>query len=391
MKKIMVAGSLVLDILPVFDNSVTANALVEEGKVVECGDVRMYLGGEVGNTGLAMTRLGTDAVLVSKVGDDDAGSVVQALLKKAGANARITAVSGMPSTVSIAIALSERDKSTIHRRGASQTFVASDIEDPLFAQADWFHFGYPTTMSTLFNNQGQELIKLVKKAKAHGVGVSLDTSLPDLRTEAGRVDWSSILPEVLPYVDLFLPSAEESMFLVDREGYRQRSFRLGGADFTDFLEDSQVRDMAEAFIRWGSKAVLIKCGKRGLYFRSSRGLAGEKREDISLWENRELWRAPSRPERILSTTGAGDTAIAGFLCGYLNRISPERSLDLASLCARSCLESYDTVGRLTDFRDMLAEEDEEQLKVSLDTGYWRWNDRTRCYQGRKDLCGQKLM
>lgn len=53
-KKIVVAGSLVLDILPVIGQE--PGDILAEGKVTECGGTMAYLGGEVGNTGLEIGR-----------------------------------------------------------------------------------------------------------------------------------------------------------------------------------------------------------------------------------------------------------------------------------------------------------------------------------------------
>ena len=69
MKKTVVAGSLVLDILPVFPHAVTSDMLLAEGKVTECQGMRIYMGGEVGNTGLALYRLGEPVFLISKTGN----------------------------------------------------------------------------------------------------------------------------------------------------------------------------------------------------------------------------------------------------------------------------------------------------------------------------------
>ena len=73
--------------------------------------------------------------------------------------------------------------------------MADDLSDEILENLDWLHFGYPTTMKSLYENDGEELLKLLEKAEKHGVKVSLDTSLPDLKAEAGQVDWRRILPQ----------------------------------------------------------------------------------------------------------------------------------------------------------------------------------------------------
>lgn len=43
---------------------------------------------------------------------------------------------------------------------------------------------------------------------------------PDPTSEAGRKDWNRILERVLPYVDIFLPSLEEILYMIDRQALK---------------------------------------------------------------------------------------------------------------------------------------------------------------------------
>lgn len=261
--RVGVAGSLVLDILPVLGEQTEAEDIMAEGKLTEASGVKLYLGGEVGNMGLALQHLGAAPVLISKIGDDMIGDVVRLLMEKEGADARVKRLEGCRSTVSIALAIPGRDKSTIHSRGASQQFVADDLSDEILENLDWLHFGYPTTMKSLYENDGEELLKLLEKAEKHGVKVSLDTSLPDLKAEAGQVDWRRILPKILPHVEIFLPSAEESMFLFHREYYQKLMKEHRGQDLMEVLKEEEIEQIAEQSLAYGVGAVLIKCGKKG--------------------------------------------------------------------------------------------------------------------------------
>ena len=158
--KILVAGSLVLDILPRFagkDGEELAHSLLAQGKLTESSEFVVYLGGEVGNTGIALKKLGMPVTLMSKVGDDSIGNIVAGLLKVYGAETLLATMKDTKSTASIALALPGRDKSTIHLRGASQLFCAGDFSEELFSGYRVFHFGYPTTMKYLFAEDGYRL------------------------------------------------------------------------------------------------------------------------------------------------------------------------------------------------------------------------------------------
>lgn len=345
--RVGVAGSLVLDILPMLAAGVDAEKLTSQGKLTECSGVMMYPGGEVGNTGLALRHLGADVVLISKVGNDVAGEILQRLMERENAECSIRVLSGMSSTVSIALALPGRDKSTLHSLGASQTFTSEDLEKPLLEHLDWFHFGYPTSMKSLYRNNGEELVRMLEKVKQYKIGISLDTSLPDLHSESGKTDWSGILPKLLPLVDIFTPSVEECLFMMDLDRYRKLAERHGSKDFTEVLTGDDVRELAEKAISYGAKAVLMKCGKRGLYLKTNRLSSGDTR-----WNTREIFCPPCVPENMVSTTGAGDTAIAGFLQALFLGRSPEQALKMAAFTAAQCIACPDTVSRIHNYAEM---------------------------------------
>lgn len=92
--RVGVAGSLVLDILPVLGEQTEAEDIMAEGKLTEASGVKLYLGGEVGNMGLALQHLGAAPVLISKIGDDMIGDVVRLLMEKEGADARVKRLEG---------------------------------------------------------------------------------------------------------------------------------------------------------------------------------------------------------------------------------------------------------------------------------------------------------
>lgn len=324
MKKIGVAGSLVLDILPIFPEGTCGGQLLAEGKVTECNGVCMYPGGEVGNTGLALSRLGEQVELFSKVGNDTAGEAILSLLGREKAGVYVQQEKGMRSTVSIALALPGRDKSTIHSRGASQTLTADDIPTDFFQGLFWFHFGYPTSMESLYRDGGKELLRLLNKAKSSGAGISMDMSLPDLNTDAGKVRWRPILKEILPLVDLFLPSAEETLFMLEYDRYREMALRYPGEDLIGRIEEKSILEMGNDLLSMGCGGVLIKCGKKGMYFRTASAFGR-----VDGWQERELWRLPVKAKRMVSATGAGDTAIAGFLSGFLRGECAETALQAA--------------------------------------------------------------
>ena len=68
---------------------------------------------------------------------------------------------------------------------------------------------------------------IFRRAKQHGLLTSLDMSLPDPKSEAGQVDWPAWLQRVLPHVDIFLPSLDETQLMMrTKAGPRELSEKL---------------------------------------------------------------------------------------------------------------------------------------------------------------------
>ncbi|HEX9870149.1 MAG TPA: hypothetical protein VGC99_16460 [Candidatus Tectomicrobia bacterium] len=68
----VVAGHLCLDVIPDLSGSAQEwfRDLLQPGRLVIVGPVDYCTGGPVSNTGLALTKLGVETRLMSKIGDD---------------------------------------------------------------------------------------------------------------------------------------------------------------------------------------------------------------------------------------------------------------------------------------------------------------------------------
>lgn len=358
---ILVAGSLVLDILPRFasgDGDAVAHDLLAQGRLTESSEFVIYLGGSVGNTGLALRRMGQPVRLMSKVGDDRVGAIVQSLLDEEKADGTLMVMPGMRSTASIALAIPGRDKSTIHLRGAAQSFCADDFTAEVFRNVGLFHFGYPPTMPGLYRNDGEGLVQMLQRAREAGAVTSVDTCLPDLKAEPGQVDWQPILKRALPCIDLFLPSLEEALYMTGREQYIRRIQTCGTADLLPTIKEAEIRTLADTMLEYGAKIVLLKCGSRGLYLRTAGCDALSSilpPSMVDAWSQCELWEPPCWVDEVRSTTGAGDTAVAGFLCALRKGLLPGDALKLGTCAAARCVASYDTISQISDAEEMLLE------------------------------------
>lgn len=370
-QKVIVAGHLCLDITPVFpDHKVDQlSDILLPGKLIHMKAADVHTGGTVANTGLGMKILGADVSLMGKVGKDSFGDMVLNILDKYHAKDGMVVSENDSTSYSVVLAVPGIDRIFLHNPGANDHFYASDISEKELDSASLFHFGYPPLMKSTYENEGEELLAIMKKAKQHNTATSLDMAAVDANSEAGKADWEAILKKVLPYVDFFVPSVEELCFMLDPARFAEWQERANGKDITEILDIQQdVKPLADKCMEFGAKVLLIKCGAPGVYYRTSdkktlENIVSLKYNDIESWADKEGFEKSYVPERILSGTGAGDTTIAAFLTAMLEGYSLAECMQLATATGASCVAAYDALSGLKSF---------DELKEKIATG-WQKN------------------
>lgn len=359
-KKVIVAGHICLDVTPVFpaQSSTDFSDILTPGKLLRMDGADIHTGGAVANTGLAMKLLGADVSLMGKIGNDAFGDIVYAALQKYDAEGGMIRTSSASTAYSIVLAVPGIDRIFLHAPGANDTFCATDIPQEALESAALFHFGYPPLMRSMYVDGGEELLAVLKKAREAGAATSLDMAAVDPESDAGKADWENILRKGLPYVDFFVPSAEELLFMLDRDKLDALRQRAGSGDMMEVLfPEEDIKPLAERCIVWGAKVVLVKCGAAGIYYMSGNQdvlsqISSRIGLDTAVWADREGFEASYIPERVLSGTGAGDTSIAAFLTALLNGETMEDALHLAAAEGASCVEAYDALSGLKSLDEL---------------------------------------
>jgi sugar/nucleoside kinase (ribokinase family) len=312
-------------------------------------------GGSVSNTGLALKVLGNDVTLMGKVGDDDFGAMLAQIYARYGAEGLLVDPDSATS-YSVVLAIPGIDRMFLHCPGANNSFSNADIPDGPLEDAVLFHFGYPTLMKKMYEENGKEMAAIFKRVKSKGIATSLDLTSVDPNSEAGQLDWVAILKNVLPYVDFFVPSFEEICFMLDRPLYERLLSER--ADMTaGMVFDHEVKPLADKLIAMGCKTVLIKCGISGMYYRTaSRNVMAGTGEriglDLDAWSEKEGVQPCFKADIVRSGTGAGDTSIAAFLTAALDG---EKIVDCVAIAAAEgacCVTSYDALGGLKSIKEI---------------------------------------
>ncbi|MFN2302628.1 MAG: carbohydrate kinase family protein, partial [Anaerolineales bacterium] len=323
---------------------------------------------------------GVPVRMIGKIGDDLFGKAIQDIIRREGVTLAEDLVVDPGASTAFTIILNPPgfDRSFLHFAGANQTFYASDLSRATLNEAALFHFGYPSLMRSIYRGEGGELVSILQRARRAGLTTSLDYSMPDLHSPAGKVDWPLVLANSLPYVDLFLPSVEELTYLLQPETFNAMN-ENPHISFMEAISPELLTALSQRVLAYGVKAVMIKLGHRGIYLRTASAevwdKGGRALEGMSTsWFNRELW-VPAFEVDVRGSTGAGDAAVAGFLASLLKGKDPETALILAAAAGACSVEQPDAISGLSIGDTVLA-----RIKggwstqpLDLTAAGWQWD------------------
>ncbi len=355
----VVAGYIGVDLAPGFPRSLRPAPLAEllrPGKLLQTEGLTLSLGGVVPNTGLSMQRFGQRVALQGLVGHDALGDLVLQLLREHRAEAGIRRTRRAGTAYGIVLAPPGTDRMFLEDPGCNGIFTAKDVEWDAVQRSRLFHFGYPTLMASMFADNGCELQKMFARTRKHGVATSLDLTLPDPDSAAGKVDWRRLLAATLPHTDIFVPSIEEILCMLEPAAYTRLMARACGGDLIDAVPRDLYRQLGDQLLAMGVKVVLIKAGHRGAYLRtadvSALTAATALRLPSANWSGRELWAAPLPVDRarFRNACGAGDCAVAGFLTAMLEGMTIEQAGHCAMRAGRDNLYGVDALSGLSDWK-----------------------------------------
>lgn len=398
-KRIAVAGHICLDIIPPFDGSKkNFDKLILPGKLIEVGPAMISSGGAVSNTGLALHRLGVPIILIGKLGSDFFGKIILDLLNSEDPALTEGMIISAKSNTAYTVVISPpgSDRLFLHFPGANDDFSSADICEIGLNGIDIFHFGYPPLMRQMYQDEGRELEALFRWVQNQGITTSLDLAKPDPESEAGSVDWRSILERVLPFVDIFLPSVDEILYMLDRDLFYSLTQKHGEFNFIKFLNTELLDSLANTLIKMGSNIVAIKLGDQGLYLRTGKNVqrvvgAANSANEITHWSDRQLL-APCFHTTVIGTTGTGDCTIAGLLAGLIVGVKPVDALKLAVGVGACCTEKLDATSGVPPL-NMVYNRFSAGWKcrdLLIKKNGWKWLKDRSIWQGPRDKDLNKL-
>lgn len=369
----VVAGYTCVDLIPDFKKAQSISSisnLFVPGKLIEIDGINFVLGGVVPNTGLAMNKFNKKVFLNGLVGEDFIGKIAIEWLDKYNLSEGIMTTSKSGTAFSIVIAPPGIDRIFLESPGCNQIFDASFINFDAISQSRLFHFGYPPLLKQFYQNNGSQLVDLFYKIKEMGVVTSLDFSLPDPESESGSINWKEIMQKVLPYTDIFVPSLEEVLQIMQPGEYEAILSSSVSADIINRVLVNTIREIGKRFIDLGVKILLIKAGQWGAYLLTGDVSSINEKAGLNLdkgkWNHCELWCNAYKADllKIKNSSGAGDTSVAAFLSAILDSENPESAVKYAATAGRNnlyCKSIYDDLCNWQEMTEELKSVDNELI------------------------------
>lgn len=233
-------------------------------------------GGSAGNTVVALARLGANAALLGKTGDDETGTYYCEALARAGGKIDHIKKGTGASARCLSMITPDAQRTMMTNLGAAATIRPDEISVEDFDARLVYLEGY-----LIYNRPFMDAV--LENARKAGAKIGLDLGSYSI-VESMREDLLGILKE---YVHFVIANEDEARAMFGEIPAEEQAMKFG-----------EICPM-----------VLLNQGAKG---------------SIVVNEG-SLHHIPAfHVERVLDTTGAGDLCIAGFLYAWLNGASPSQ-------------------------------------------------------------------
>jgi sugar/nucleoside kinase (ribokinase family) len=254
------------------------------GKEVLANQMTLTLGSSSAIFASNLSVLGSSVTYIGKLGNDNFGDHIINALRDKGVDTSNIIFSGDKATGATIVLNYMEDRAMVTYPGAMSELTILDITDEALLSAKHLH------VSSVFLQHGlkPDLVQLFKRAKGLGLTTSMDPQWDPAE------EWDIPLPDLLPYVDIFMPNvAELKAFTRARD-----------------LETS-VR-----FINKSANTIVIKDGNKGAY----------------LCEGETFVHQPAfLNTNVVDSIGAGDSFDAGFIHRFIQGQPARKCLEFGAL------------------------------------------------------------
>lgn len=255
------------------------------------------VGGDAVNEAMASSKLGLRTAIMCSLGRDPAGDMIINELTKSGVDTYpVIRSEDHPTPVTTIFVRDDGNRRSITNEAHRYNFHPERYGE-LFTDTGAIIMG--SLFRAPFNDPDvvRSVLARVKSGTREGEPETIvfaDTKLPNFR-KLSLED----LRDCLPMIDYLTPNYDEAAYYTGK---------------------TDPEDMAETFLKYGVRNVIIKMGPDGCYFANSEG---------GLY-------MPAYKVAVVDATGAGDNFIAGFVSEILKGRSQQEALRFAAACGAIC-------------------------------------------------------
>lgn len=267
------------------------------------------IGGAESNVATALAKLNHTVGWFSKLSNDEFGRYIISTIRGEGVDTSRVILDEDNLTGILFKEYYQRSNPNVYyyrKNSAASTISPDDIDEEYIKSAKILHL---TGITPALSKSAREAVyKAIDIAKANGVLVSFD---PNVRLKLWTIDEAKkVLINIANEADIIMPGLDEAELL------------LG-------LTDKD--EVCDYFLSKNAKIAAVKLGANGCYIKTKDESYLAPGYDVS--------------DRIVDTVGAGDGFAAGFLCGYLDKLSLKEIGEYANgMGAMATLSSGDMTG-----------------------------------------------
>jgi sugar/nucleoside kinase (ribokinase family) len=255
-------------------------------------------GGAAANTACWLVEAGAHAVLLGRVGQDAAGRAVEADLRSAGVEARLTADPELATGVVLVLVDPDGERTMVPDAGANASLRPEHLPRDVFRRGRHLHLSGYTLLKPQSRAAGRAALDLARRA---GMTVSADAASAGPLASAGPrrfLDW-------IAGADVLFANEQEALLLA------------GMADPPHAAARALADVVGTAVVKLGADGALAQGPDGESAFTAAHTAAAATDVD---------------------TTGAGDAFAAGFLLAWLASARLDRALTAgAALAGRAIL------------------------------------------------------
>jgi sugar/nucleoside kinase (ribokinase family) len=274
-------------------------------------EIRLTAAGTAAGTAVDLARLGVPVTAIGVVGDDVAGEVLLACLRREQVDVSLLITRpGLRTSATILPIRPNGDRPALHAAGASDSLGAQDLSAARLRaveQAAVLHIGGPDTFARTENDW---LVDLAARARDRGTLVTLD-----LLRSCNTSYWP-LLARLVANVDWFLPNADQILRVSGAPTLGRALDMVGGA---------------------GTCSVVVTLGGDGCI----------------VSDGGQRWRHPAFHVPVVDTTGCGDAFDAGFITGRLLGADVATAAWFGTACAALVATGLGSDAGITSLSDVL--------------------------------------